>query len=234
MTLGLTVVAPHSFFDIAPEGDSSLPDGMIPGALKRGDVLFRHGDRGDRLYLVSEGMLKLSRPTRGGREVLLDVFGPGDMLGELAAFAPGPWTATAEAVTDVTLTSTSAAEVGEWAETHPAAACALLVHLAERLRDRQRRADDRVTASVSSRVAQVLLKFATTFGTARGPVVWVDHGLSQEELAQMVGANRRTVNQALGQFSRRGWIHVERRRVVLNDTRALSRVAGPSFTSSQI
>jgi CRP/FNR family cyclic AMP-dependent transcriptional regulator len=208
------------------EGSSALPGAMTPIALTRGEVLFQRGDHGDRLFLIKAGILKLSRPTRGGTDILLDVFGPGAMLGELAAFAPGPWTASAEAVTDVELEYASSDEVRRWARANPEAACDLLVRLAERLRDRQRCADDRITTDMPGRLAQVLLKLAAGFGRQHGQVTWVDHGLSQEELAQMVGANRRTVNQALARFSTRGWVQVARRQVVLLDSAALTRVAG--------
>ena len=66
----------------------------------RGEALFDEGDPGDRLYVVTEGKIKLGRTAADGRENLLAVLGPGEMFGELSLFDPGPRTATATAVTD--------------------------------------------------------------------------------------------------------------------------------------
>src|SRR5919202_2948555 len=78
---------------------------MTQVELGRGDALFHEGDPGDRLYVVTEGKIKLGRASGDGRENLLAVLGPGEMFGELSLFDPGPRTATASAVTDSTLAS---------------------------------------------------------------------------------------------------------------------------------
>ena len=70
---------------------------MSTSRLERGDVLFHEGDPGDRLYVVTEGKVKLGRTSPDGRENLLGVLGPGEMFGELSLFDPGPRTATATA-----------------------------------------------------------------------------------------------------------------------------------------
>jgi hypothetical protein len=86
-----------SFDDEALE---SLQSSMSDTELKRGDVLFREGDSGDRLYVVADGKIKLGRTAPDGRENLLAVLGPGQMFGELSLFDPGPRSATATAVTN--------------------------------------------------------------------------------------------------------------------------------------
>ena len=64
--------------------------------LARGDVLFSEGQPGDRLYVISEGKIKLGRSSSDGRENLIAVLGPGEMFGELSLFDPGPRTARRE------------------------------------------------------------------------------------------------------------------------------------------
>src|SRR3954469_3897911 len=71
----------------------------------RGHVVFSEGDTGDRLFIVFDGKVKISRAAADGRENLLAVLGPGEMFGELSLFDPGPRTATASAITDTTLAS---------------------------------------------------------------------------------------------------------------------------------
>src|SRR3954464_9383596 len=71
----------------------------------RGHVVFAEGDTGDRLFIVLDGKVKISRAAADGRENLLTVLGPGEMFGELSLFDPGPRTATATSVTESTLAS---------------------------------------------------------------------------------------------------------------------------------
>ena len=83
--------------------DDEAAEALVPRCREpaaRGDVLFHEGDEGDRLYVVTEGKIKLGRTSADGRENLLAILGPGQMFGELSLFDPGPRSATATAVTD--------------------------------------------------------------------------------------------------------------------------------------
>jgi CRP/FNR family cyclic AMP-dependent transcriptional regulator len=78
---------------------------------------------------------------------------------------------------------------------------------------------------VPGRVAKALLDLAARFGRSTDAGVLVAHDLTQEELAQLVGASRETVNKALADFASRGWLRLEARAVVLLDVERLQRRA---------
>jgi CRP-like cAMP-binding protein len=78
---------------------------------------------------------------------------------------------------------------------------------------------------VPGRVANALLGLAEKFGVTDDDGVRVQHDLTQEELAQLVGASRETVNKALSEFANRGWLRLEGRTVLLIDTERLTRRA---------
>jgi len=82
---------------------------------------------------------------------------------------------------------------------------------------------DLVFADVPGRVAKALIDLSERFGTARDDGIRVTHDLTQEELAQLVGASRETVNKALADFATRGWILLEPRGVTILDVDKLSR-----------
>jgi CRP-like cAMP-binding protein len=82
---------------------------------------------------------------------------------------------------------------------------------------------DLVFADVPGRVAKALLDLSERFGVQRGDGVHVTHDLTQEELAQLVGASRETVNKALADFAGRGWILLEPRGVTILDVDKLNR-----------
>jgi CRP-like cAMP-binding protein len=202
-----------------------LRDVMVARHLVRGDVLFWEGDEGDRLYLIQSGMMKLGRTSPDGRENLLAVLGKGEFIGELTLFDPGPRTATATAVTDSELLELSHQAIGEWLEQNPAASKHLLQELAHRLRRTNEAVTDLVFADVPGRVAKALLDLADRFGENTAEGVHVTHGLTQEELAHLVGASRETVNKALAEFIARSWIRLEGRGVYLLDLERLARRA---------
>jgi CRP/FNR family cyclic AMP-dependent transcriptional regulator len=193
--------------------------------LGRGRVLFREGDTGDQLFVVAEGKLKLGQVSADGRENLLGLLGPGDMFGELSLFDPGPRTATATAVTAARVYALSHPELKPWLDRRPEVAVSLLQQISRRLRRANAAVADHVFSDVPGRVAKALLDLAERFGVQGKDGLHVPHGLTQGELAQLVGASRETVNKALADFGGRGWLRLEGRAVVLLDLERMRRRA---------
>ena len=110
-------------------------------------------------------------------------------------------------------------------EGRPVVARGLLAQLAGRLRKANDVVADLVFSDVPGRVAKALLDLADRFGRTADDGVHVHHDLTQEELAQLVGASRETVNKALADFASRGWLRLEPRSVVIMDVERLSRRA---------
>lgn len=194
-------------------------------ALPRGRVVFNEGEPGDSLYIVMSGKIKLSRRSPDGRENVLAVMGPSDQFGELSVFDPGPRTATATAVTDVKLARMPQSVLRPWIEAHPEVGERLLHVLARRLRRTNDSVADLIFTDVPGRVAKALLQMADRFGSREGEGLRVKHDLTQEELAQLVGASRETVNKALADFVHRGWIQLQGKSVVVLDEERLRRRA---------
>lgn len=207
------------------EAATSLRKSMSLQELKKGQTLFQEGQTGDRLYLVKSGKVKLSHASGDGRESVFMVLGPGDMFGELSLFDPGPRTSTAIAVTDSEILGLGHSDLKPWLQDRPEVAQALLQALAHRLRRTSETMSDLVFADVPGRVAKALLELGEKFGSKSGTGLSVHHDLTQEELAQLVGASRETVNKALADFASRGWIRLETRSVELLDLDRLSKRA---------
>jgi CRP/FNR family transcriptional regulator, cyclic AMP receptor protein len=213
------------FSALDDEAASALRASMTQTKIRRGEVLFREGDSGDRLFVVTDGKVKLGRSSSDGRENLLAILGPGQMFGELSLFDPGPRSATVTAVTDVTMLVLSHDEMVRWLSGRPEVARGLLSQLAARLRKANDVVADLVFSDVPGRVAKALLDLSARFGRTADDGVHVHHDLTQEELAQLVGASRETVNKALADFASRGWLRLEPRSVVIMDIERLARRA---------
>jgi CRP/FNR family cyclic AMP-dependent transcriptional regulator len=210
------------FAGLDDEAVAALRSAMHEVRLRRGEVLFHEGDQGDELYVVIEGKVKLGRTSADGRENLLSVLGPGQMFGELSLFDPGPRSSTATGITDTVMLALGQEQLMTWLSGRPEVARGLLLQLASRLRHLNEAVADLVFSDVPGRVAKQLLDLARRFGKPTEGGIDVHHDLTQEELAQLVGASRETVNKALADFAHRGWIRLEQRAVVILDVERLN------------
>lgn len=213
------------FANMDPEVSRALIASMEPVRVARGEVLFHEGEPGDRLYVIRTGKVKMGRRSSDGRENLLAVLGPGEMFGELSLFDPGPRTATATGVSDAVVMELGHTELVVWLERNPTVATHLLAALGRRLRRTNEALADLVFSDVPGRVAKALLDLSTRFGQQTDEGIRVAHDLTQEELAQLVGASRETVNKALADFAARKWVRREGRAIVLLDLDRLERRA---------
>ncbi|WP_018157228.1 Crp/Fnr family transcriptional regulator [Demetria terragena] len=213
------------FSTLDDEAAEALLASMTRTQCVRGTALFDEGEDGDRLYVIVEGKVKLGRTSPDGRESLLAILGPGEMVGELSLLDPGARTATATAVADSEFVALDHAEFTKYLTERPAVAVSMLGALARRLRRTNEALGDQVFTDVPGRVAKALLDLADRFGRPSDEGVLVAHDLTQEELAQLVGASRETVNKALADFAGRGWLRLEARAVLLLDVERLQRRA---------
>ena len=202
---------------------ASLLANMVSVKIAKGTILFAEGDGGDQLYVIADGKLKLGTSSGDGRENLLSILGPGEMFGELSLFDPGPRTSTATAVTDAKLLSLGQEKLLPWLVENPKVSLQLLASLAQRLRRTNEAVGDLVFSDVPGRVAKALIDLGERFGKKTDEGLFVHHDLTQEELAQLVGASRETVNKALADFAGRNWLKLDGRAVLITDFERLSK-----------
>ena len=213
------------FQGVDSEAVAALISEMDTVEFPKGTTIFDEGEPGDRLYIIVDGKVKLARHAPDGRENLLSVMGPSDMFGELSIFDPGPRTSSAVCVTNVTCATMDSTMLRDWIDNHPEISQQLLRVLARRLRRTNASLADLIFTDVPGRVAKTLLQLANRFGVHEGGALRVNHDLTQEEIAQLVGASRETVNKALATFAHRGWIRLEGKSVLIVNTEHLARRA---------
>jgi CRP/FNR family transcriptional regulator, cyclic AMP receptor protein len=200
---------------------AAIFDGMEPGAAKalarqlrrvrfpRDHTVFAQGEPGDRLYIITSGTVKITLRAPGGRENAMAIMGPSDMFGEVSTFDPGPRTSSAITLTDVRAMSMNHAALRACIAERPEIVEQLLAVLARRLRRTDNDLCDLIFTDVPARVAKRLLHLAERFGTRDGDGIRLRYHLGQEELAQLAGTTRPSVNRVLATFARRGWIRLD-------------------------
>jgi CRP-like cAMP-binding protein len=209
--------------------DESLLAGALrreghPRRFGRGQALFTEGDRAERVFLIERGWVLVSCTTPGGREIVLNLCGPGAVLGDLSAIDGEPRSATAVSVDQVEATVTPGSAIIRATE-DPETAHELLRILAGRLRNADRKRLEFAALDTLGRIACRLLELSEQFGdqTADGLVVALP--LSQEQLASWCGASRESTVKALASLRALGCIRTARRSVVIGDLEALRRYA---------
>ncbi|CAN5702716.1 cAMP-activated global transcriptional regulator CRP [soil metagenome] len=198
---------------------TALTEQLQPVVFTAGHTVFAQNEPGGQLYIIISGKVKIGIRSPHGQEHLLAVMGPSDMFGELSVFDPGPHTSGAITVTAVRALSMDGSLLRTWTSDQPAH---LLRVVARQLRRSDNRLTDRISSDVASRLAKQLLVLAHRFGTFEGDYVRVPHDLTQDELAQLVGASRESVNKALSQFAARGWIRLDVKAVWICDLERLA------------
>jgi CRP/FNR family transcriptional regulator, cyclic AMP receptor protein len=194
--------------------------------LRRGQAVFSQGDPADGLRIVITGKVKVCSHSRDGREKLMEIRGPGDVLGAVSMLDAGPRTATAMAITDLCVAIVDDDTLRRWMVDRPQITERLLRLMAGRLRSINNHLLDVVFEDVPGRVAKELLHLAHRFGTQQGNLWQVRHDLTQKEIAQLVGATRESVNKALCDFVHRGWITTDGKSTVIHHPELLARRAG--------
>ncbi|RSX53436.1 Crp/Fnr family transcriptional regulator [Bifidobacterium goeldii] len=206
------------FKRVSPQQASELLPYLQRATFDKGDYIFREGDTDHRMYLLERGRVKLMRESNDRRVQLLSIHAHGEVLGEIPVFDPngGPRTASAVSMTHGTHVAWLEHDaLFSWLSEYPNVAIDMLQVLARRMRENNERISDLVFMDVPARLAKTLLNLGARFGEPVEAGLKVPHDLTQEELAQLVGSSRETVNKALMDFANRHWIAREGRSIII-------------------
>jgi len=210
---------------LEPETAGALRSHGVARRFGRGTALFHERQMADRVMVVLSGTVKLSSVSEDGKEVLLALRGPGDLLGELGALDGRPRSANAIAVDDVEALVVPATDFRAFLGRHPDAALVIVEMLARRLRDADRKRVEFAAQDSMSRVAARIVELSERFGEERDGAMRIDLPISQEELAGWTGCSRDSVVKALQAMRGLGWIDTERRQITVHDLDAVRRRA---------
>jgi CRP/FNR family cyclic AMP-dependent transcriptional regulator len=192
-----------------------------------GEVLFHEEESGDLLYLLQAGWVKIVVTAPDGAETILNVYGPGGCLGELSLLDGAPRSATAVALGRVEARVLHRDDFLSLLERHPRLAQTLIQRLTGMIRRLSRQAQDAALLDIRGRLAKRLLEVAEQYGEATPQGTRIAVRLTQQEVAQMIGAARSKVNGHLTAFQSRGILTLGREGILIHRPEALwQAVAG--------
>jgi CRP/FNR family transcriptional regulator, cyclic AMP receptor protein len=209
-------------------GDATaLLDLLTPVVFDAGQQVFAEGDPGNHVYVIRSGIVKVTCRGARARENLIALAGPGDIVGELSVFDPGPRSSSVIAVSGVHAGILDRNTLRRWVTERPAAAEVLLQLLARQVKRRHDQIADLASADAACGVARQILYLASRFGVTVGDGAVVLPVLTDDEFADLVATTADSVHQVLRDFQSRSWIRIENSTVLVTDRGALeSRALG--------
>lgn len=190
-----------------------------------GSLIYSAGETANRLAIVGAGAVKVLRPTRDGKDVLLDILLAGDHFGSLAELGDSVYAETAIAHTECCILSTTSNEFNAMLARYPAVAIDSLGIVATRLRDAQSTIEHLSAHSVEQRIARKLAQLAERAGIQREKDVLIDLPLSRQDIADMTGTTVETASRVMSDFKRQGLIASGRMWFSVLDLESLSERA---------
>lgn len=187
----------------------------------RGDIVFQKDDPGEALFIVESGSVRIHVTGSQGTDLTLAVMNTGDFFGDMSLLDGKPRSASASAVTDSSLIILDRDHFTELVRKRPDAALAVLARVTQRLRGSDQMASDLAFLDAAGRLARRLLEIAEQSGVRRPDGILLNVRITQEELANMIGVTRESVNRNLSEFRREGLIKNEGRKIVIRDPTAL-------------
>ena len=195
-------------------------------AFPKGAALFNEGETSDRVVLLGSGQVKVSFFTDDGKEIVLGLRGPGELLGEFSALDGEPRSATITALEPVDAQVISVEEFKDFIMSRPRVALLLLQTLSAKLRDADLKRIEFGAFDTVGRVARRLLELSERFGEQTDDGIKVSFPLSQQDLAGWIGASREAVTKALQSLRDRGLIETHRKGITILELEGLRRRAG--------
>jgi len=185
----------------------------VKKSFPKNTLLMSEGSRGESLYVVQQGKVKVFLCDPDGKEVILSILGPGDFIGEMALIDDEPRSAGVMTMEAVEFFIISKADFRNCLAKDPELAANLVKGLCQRLRAADRHIESLALMDVYGRVARTLLQLAEH---ADGRLV-INQRLTHKDIGNMVGASREMVSRIFRDLVNAGYIRVEDRRIIVND-----------------
>jgi CRP/FNR family transcriptional regulator, cyclic AMP receptor protein len=216
------LLANHPLFgQLAPEELERLVAYMRLVRQPARSVLFRKGDPGTHMVVVVRGRVKVCTHSEDGKELVLNLINPGEVVGEIALLDGSDRTADAVTLTDSDLLILERRDFIPFLQRHPDACMRLFTVLCERLRRTSELLEEALFLEGSSRLAKRLVHLAEVFGKPVPGGIMIDIPLSQQQLGNMVGMSRESMNKQLKQWRQDNLIRIEEARYVVTDLGSL-------------
>ena len=219
----LAVLRKHPIFAILnPEAFDQLCRYAKHSTLKRGATIFSKGDPGNSLFAVISGTVKISVSSPDGRSAIFNLIGPGEIFGEIAVLDGQARTADATANTNCEIFVIDRREFLPFVRSQPALAMKFIELLCTRLRWTSDQVEQVILQNLPGRLASALIRLTEKHKLAPGGRTIA---ITQQEISEMVGMTRESINKQLRAWAARNWVRLEHGAIVVLDAEPLQALA---------
>lgn len=186
--------------------------------MRKGEFLFNQGDIANDIYLIKEGSFKLVRITESGEEVIVQIVGQGEIIGEANLFRENiSFPISAIALEEAKVCSINIQALEKSINNEPKIALQIIKNLGKQLYDTVERIVELNTLTVQEKVLSLFIRLAQEYGKPCAEGTIINIYLTQEEIASIVGASRVMVSQILGELVKTNYICRKKKYYVLKE-----------------
>lgn len=187
---------------------------------KKGEFIYMAGDRSQKLYVIHEGRVKITRVLDTGKEQVIRLLEPGDFFGELSLFVSAPLDNNAEVLENTTVCLIEGSRLKDMISRKPAIAVKIIEELSKRLQSSESMIETLSLQDVEQRLARALLRFSEGKNAINLP-------FSKKDLAAHIGISQETLSRKLSLFEDMGLIRQSgQRKIIIEDKAELERLSG--------
>jgi len=201
------------FADLKKKEINAIADGAIIRSFPKNTIIIHEGDTSDSLYIILSGRVKVFVSDDNGREVILAVQGPGEYFGELALVDEMPRSASVLTMVQSKFCIITKSIFDSCLTSNPAIALKLLKTQTLRVRRLTNNVKNLALLDVYGRVARALLNLATP----HDDMMVIEHKVTHQDLAKMVGASREMVSRIMKDLTTGGYIKCEGNNITINE-----------------
>jgi len=191
----------------------------------RGDLIFEQDSPSDALYAIAGGRVKIFKMMPSGKDLILEVFGPGDPLGAVAVYIGRPFPASAAALEDTTCVVIPRVDFFRLLEQHPTLVRGLLLGMTTRLVELTNRLAELTGGRIEARFARLFIKLADQMGRPERGGTFIPLALSRQELADMTGTTIETCIRIMSRWGKDAIVRTEKDGFVVVSRRELDTIA---------
>ena len=210
---------------LSADDRSRLSEVATLRSYEKGTSVFSEGDPSDFLYTIVTGRAKVVKMLPSGKEVILEIFGPGDPVGAVVAYEGRPYPATAIAIEPTACLLVRRASFFALLERHPTLARSFILGLTNRIVELTRRIPEVAGGRVETRFAHLFLKLADKMGVPWSEGTFIPMALSRQDLADLTGTTLETCIRIMSRWGKEDVVRTEKEGFVVLERRTLEELA---------
>jgi CRP/FNR family transcriptional regulator, nitrogen oxide reductase regulator len=213
------------FRALTPDDRARLAEVSVVRFYDKGQALLSEGEPSDLLYTILTGRAKVVKAVSSGKEVILELFGPGDPIGTVVAYEGRPYPATASALEPTSCLLVGRVPFFSLLERHPTLVKAFILGLTQRIVELTHRIPEVTAGRVESRLAHLFLKLADRMGRPRDDGTFLPIVLSRQDLADLTGTTIETCIRIMSRWGKEGTVRTEKDGFLVVDKPALEKLS---------